>query len=131
MRKLLLTLKILGAIVALLIVLLVGATFLLNSSSFQNKVMKRAAEMLSERLGTRVTVDSVHVSLMNQVVELYGVDVEDQQQRGHREHAYAWATHGPDVQLLVHQYRRHEEDEDYQARYQAPPPLRRGPPEEG
>jgi len=34
MRKLLLTLKILGAIVALLIVLLVGATFLLNSSSF-------------------------------------------------------------------------------------------------
>ena len=81
MRKLLLTLKILGAIVALLIVLLVGATFLLNSSSFQNKVMKRAAEMLSERLGTRVTVDSVHVSLMNQVVELYGVDVEDQQQR--------------------------------------------------
>lgn len=81
MRKLLLTLKILGAIVALLIVLLVGATFLLNSSSFQNKVMKRATEMLSERLGTRVTVDSVHVSLMNQVVELYGVDVEDQQQR--------------------------------------------------
>ena len=81
MRKLLLTLKILGAIVACLIVLLVGATLLLNSSSFQNKMMKRAAAMLSERLGTRVTVDSVYVSVLGQTVELYGIDVEDQQQR--------------------------------------------------
>jgi len=81
MRRLLLALKILSVVLACLIALLVGATLLLNSSSFQNKMMKRAAAMLSERLGTRVTVDSVYVSVLGQTVELYGIDVEDQQQR--------------------------------------------------
>lgn len=81
MRRLLLALKILSVVIACLIALLVGATLLLNSSSFQNKMMKRAAAMLSERLGTRVTIDSVYVSLLGQTVELYGIDVEDQQQR--------------------------------------------------
>lgn len=81
MRRILLSLKIAGALVAVLAVLLAGVSLLLNSSSFQNKMMKYATEILSERLGTRVTVDSISLSIIGQQFELYGVNVEDQQQR--------------------------------------------------
>ena len=81
MRKLLLLLKFACAIVLVLVLLLVGATVMLNSDSFQNKMLKRATALLSERLGTKVTADSIHLNVFAQQVELYGFGVEDQQQR--------------------------------------------------
>ena len=81
MRRLLLLLKILACVLALVAVLLGVAVYLLNNKTFQNKVLQRVTVLLSERLGTKVTADSVYINVFGQQVELYGVDVEDQQQR--------------------------------------------------
>ena len=81
MRRLLLLLKILACIFVFVAVLLGVAVYLLNNKTFQNKVLQRATVLLSERLGTKVTADSVYINVFGQQVELYGVDVEDKQQR--------------------------------------------------
>ena len=51
-RFLILGLKIIGSIVAVVVVLLLGAAIIFNTSSFQNKMMAYSAEMLAERLQT-------------------------------------------------------------------------------
>ena len=81
MRKLLLLLKILLGIVILLVALAIGALWLFHNAEFQNRALKLATEQLSEQLGTKVTIDSIRINVFSQEVELYGVDVEDQQQR--------------------------------------------------
>ena len=82
MKKTFLTLlKIFGGLVAFCVALVVGAVFLLNTDSFQNKLLQKATEMLSDKLQTRVQIDHVSVGLFSQDLRLYGLDVEDQQQR--------------------------------------------------
>ena len=81
MRILFLFLKILVGIVALVLFLLVGTVVVLNTDSFQNKMMGYATETLSERLGTSVTLDHIYVNIFGQGIELNGLKVKDQQQR--------------------------------------------------
>ena len=78
MRKLL---KVFGCVVATCIVLMFGAVFLLNTDAFQNKLLRHATQLLSEKLHTRVEIDSVSIGLFSQNVNLYGLDVEDLQHR--------------------------------------------------
>lgn len=81
MRKLFLLLKVLLGIVAFVVLLLVGAVVVLNTDSFQNKMMGYATEILSERLGTSVSLDHIRVNIFGQGLELNGLKVKDQQQR--------------------------------------------------
>ena len=53
-------LKTLGIIAAFLVVLFVIAIFIVESPTIQNKVMKRATAMLTEKLGRRVEVEKAH-----------------------------------------------------------------------
>ena len=78
MRKFL---KVFGCVVATCIVLMFGAVFLLNTDAFQNKLLRHATQLLSEKLHTRVEIDSVSIGLFSQRVNLYGMDVEDLQHR--------------------------------------------------
>lgn len=71
--------KILGIIVAVLVVLFIIAIFIVESPTIQNKVMKRATTMLTEKLGRRVEVDRVNISLLRQSVGLYGVEIGDKE----------------------------------------------------
>ncbi|MBQ9498552.1 MAG: hypothetical protein IJR56_00380 [Bacteroidaceae bacterium] len=72
-------LKTLGIIAAILVVLFVIAIFIVESPTIQNKVMKRATAMLTEKLGRRVEVDKVNISLIRQSVGLYGVEIGDKE----------------------------------------------------
>ena len=74
-------LKVLGGLIASLMVLIVGTVFLLNTDAFQNKLLKHATRLLSEKLQTSVEIDSVSIGLFSQDIRLYGLDVEDLQHR--------------------------------------------------
>ncbi len=70
---------VLGVVTGLILALATAANIALNRPSVQNKLMKRATEMLSEKLQTRVVVDSVSVEVFKQHISLHGLLVEDQQ----------------------------------------------------
>ena len=81
MKPLRLAFKLLAAFL-LLVVLLVGAgVVLVNTKAFQQRVLKQTTQMLSERLQTQVSIDSVDIRFMAQQLRLYGLHVADQQQR--------------------------------------------------
>ena len=52
-RVIILTLKILGGLVALVLVLLVAAFFYINSSAGQQRLLKFATDLLQEKLETK------------------------------------------------------------------------------
>ena len=74
-------LKIIGGVVAAIVVILLGAALIFNTSSFQNKIMSYSTELLAERLETKVKVDSVSINFLTFDVNLWGVDIEDREQR--------------------------------------------------
>ena len=76
-----LTLQILGGVFAVLLLVLAGLAVVANSPSIQKKVLHKANEMLSERLGTKTSIDSVYIDVLRQDLRLYGVDIDDRQQR--------------------------------------------------
>lgn len=80
-RNLVLALKIVGGLVAAIVVILVAAAFLLNSPSVQNKALTYAIEQLRTKLQTKVEIDSIHINFLTFDVNLMGLDVEDRQQR--------------------------------------------------
>lgn len=80
-KKLLLTLQILGGVFAVLLLVLAGLAVVVNSPSIQKKVLYKANQMLSEKLGTKTKIDSVYIDVAEQDLELYGVSIDDQQQR--------------------------------------------------
>ena len=82
MKKLLLTLlKIVGGLLVVLIAALAGVWFYVNSSSGQQRLLGFATQLLQDKLQTRVQIDSISVNIAQLDVNLWGVDVEDQQQR--------------------------------------------------
>ena len=74
-------LKVTATVAVLTVVLLAVLAVLLNTSYVQNRVMKYATELLAGKLGTKVVVDSVEISVMRRHVALCGLTIEDQQQR--------------------------------------------------
>ena len=66
----------------LVVVLLLGGGFLLiNTTSFQNKLLQKATTMLAEKLQTKVGIDSISIDLLTLDAKLYGLELEDRQQR--------------------------------------------------
>ena len=80
-RFIVLGLKILGGLLAVVIVLLLAATLVLNSHSFQQKMLAHATELLEEKLQTKVSIDSININFLKFNVGLYGLDVEDREHR--------------------------------------------------
>ena len=74
-------LKTVAGLIVGIVVLLGGGTLLLNTESVQHKLLKRATEMLAEKLETKVEIDSIALNLFTQKLLLYGIEVEDRQQR--------------------------------------------------
>ena len=74
-------LKVTATVAVLTVVLLAVLAVLLNTSYVQNRVMKYATELLAGKLGTKVVVDSVEISVMRRHVALCGLTIEDQQRQ--------------------------------------------------
>ena len=68
-------------IILLIVLLLGGATLMLNTKNVQQILLQAATERLSERLQTRVVADSISVNLFGMEMSLYGLSVDDQQGR--------------------------------------------------
>jgi len=75
------TMKVLGGVIAGIVLLLGCSVFLLNTSTVQNRLLKLATDMLTEKLKTQVTIDSVSINLFTQAMNLYGISVDDLQQQ--------------------------------------------------
>lgn len=73
--------RIAGGIVAIIVVLMAVAAFIFSRPSYQQKIVTQATDMLSEKLQTRVSIDSVDISVVKGAVSLFGVEIDDQQQR--------------------------------------------------
>lgn len=80
-KTVVLILKIVGGVLATVVVLLVAALFALNSSYVQNKIIERATEELQTFLQTEVKIDSARVNLFGDDVQLRGLKVKDRQHR--------------------------------------------------
>ena len=74
-------LKTVSGIAIGIVVLLGGATLLLHTESVQNKLLNKAVELLSQKLETRVEIDSISISAFTQKIGLYGIRIEDREQR--------------------------------------------------
>ena len=75
------TLKVFAAISLTMVVLLVIALILVNTKSFQDKILKQATDLMTEKLGTRVNIGSADISFLNQDINLYDIEIDDLQQR--------------------------------------------------
>ena len=74
-------LKTTGGIAVGAVVLLGGATLLLNTESVQKKIQEKAVELLSQKLETKVEIDSISISALTQEISLYGIEIEDREER--------------------------------------------------
>ena len=75
------TVRILLGIVGMAAFLLIGAAIMLNTSWLQNKLLERATVLLTDKLQTKVVIDSVSIDVLTLDAELYGLMVEDRQHR--------------------------------------------------
>ena len=74
-------LRIFAAIGIATAVLLVAAVVLTSLPSVRQKVLERATTMLSEKLGTRVSISRADISILRGSVMLYDIEIDDQQHR--------------------------------------------------
>ncbi len=80
-KALLLILKILGGILAVILLLVGGAFAAFHTDAVQERLVENATQMLSDYLRTTVRIEKANVSFIDQGVRLYGVEIDDQQQR--------------------------------------------------
>ena len=80
-KALLTTLKVIGGLVALFIILVLGTVGMINNSSIQNKILHYATDMLAEKLETKIEIDSIHIGFFDDDIRLFGLRVDDRQQR--------------------------------------------------
>lgn len=70
----------LGTVLAVTI-LLTGAFATLNSATVQKKLLDKAVAQLRAKLDTRVTIDSLSINVLTQDITLYGIEIEDREER--------------------------------------------------
>ena len=75
------TIRIVCILAGLVLSLLVVAFFVVNSTSFQQKLLQRTTDILEDKLQTTVQIDSVSIDLLTLDAQLYRLCVEDRQQR--------------------------------------------------
>ncbi len=69
------------ALAAFIVILLVGGFAMLNTSWLQQEMLNRVQTALTEKLQTKIEIDSVSIDLLTLDAKLYGLCVEDRQQR--------------------------------------------------
>ena len=74
-------LKTVGGTAVGAVVLIGGATILLNTESVQNKILNKAVELLSQKLETHVEIDSVSINVFTQDISLFKIRIEDREKR--------------------------------------------------
>lgn len=74
-------LKIVGGTAVGAVVLIGGATLLLNTESVQNKLLNKAVELLSQKLETHVEIDSINFNVFTQDISLFKIKIEDREKR--------------------------------------------------
>lgn len=70
-----------GGLLAFLLIAVFVLGIVLNTSATQQKVLQYAVSYLSDKLETKVQADSVYIDVLKHRISLYGLDIEDQQQR--------------------------------------------------
>ena len=80
-KGLLLTSKILVSLLVVVIILLTVAFFAFHNESVQDRLVKLATELLSDYLQTSVRIEKASVSIIDQDVHLYGVEIDDRHHR--------------------------------------------------
>lgn len=80
-RGLIIALKWIGGLLLTVILLLAAAVGVFNSGYFQDWVLQKTVVLLQDKLQTRVTVDELRIDLVGLDAHLYGLEVEDRQQR--------------------------------------------------
>lgn len=80
-RPLRITLKVAGATLGLLLLVLFVAALVLNSTKMQNRFAQKATAMLTEKLQTQVGIGHVELDFIRQQFRLSEVRIEDRQQR--------------------------------------------------
>lgn len=82
MKKVLtLTMKIVAGLLAAIVLLLVVAFGAFHTDAVQDRLVAKATDLLSDYMQTSVHIEKASVSIIDQGVRLYGVEIEDQQQR--------------------------------------------------
>ena len=74
-------LKILAGLALSFVFLLILAVVLLNTEAVQQRIVNMATELLSEKLGTNVSIHHADINILGGYVNLHGVEIDDQQQR--------------------------------------------------
>lgn len=73
--------KVAAVVSVIFLMLVVAVFFLVQTDSVQQRLLNHATDLLSEELQTKVEIDRISVSLSDRDVRLYGLTVEDLQQR--------------------------------------------------
>ena len=74
-------LKIVGGTLAVFIILLGATLVALNNKSLQQKLLNDVVEELRKKLDTKVEIDSISINMFNLDLNLYGIKIDDRQQR--------------------------------------------------
>ena len=74
-------LKIVGGTLAVVVALLGAALIALNNKSLQKKVLDDIVQELRLKLDTKVEIDSISINMFNLDINLYGIKIDDRQQR--------------------------------------------------
>lgn len=74
-----LLIKIAGSLIGAVLLLLAGAVASLSLPSVQQRIKTKALELISETLGTKVTLNDAGFSFTNGSIALYGLNIDDQQ----------------------------------------------------
>jgi hypothetical protein len=73
--------KILAGLLAAIVVLLAIAFGAFHTDAVQDRLVQESTKLLSDYLRTTVRIEKASVSIIDQGVRLYGVEIDDQQQR--------------------------------------------------
>lgn len=74
-------LKIVGCLIATLLALFFIALVLLNTDAVRSRILKRANELMTEQLGTKVKIGDVDISLLHQSILFSNLALDDKEQR--------------------------------------------------
>ena len=80
-KSVVLTLKVVVGLLAAIVLLLGIAFAAFHTSAVQDRLVQKATELLSDYLQTTVHIEKASVSIIDQGVRLYGVEIDDRQQR--------------------------------------------------
>ncbi len=73
--------KLVGILVATVVIMVVAGFTMLNTKWLQNKLLSQTVTLLRDKLDTNVEVDSVSIDLLTWDAKIYGLRVDDRQQR--------------------------------------------------